>query len=171
MARENFAILISFLSLAIAAVALGWNIYRDVYLRARLKVSFGLRTIHSPSFSKPIWRFVLSVTNLGPGKVKIQMVQLRDYSFWKRIRRKCRQAVLIHDYSHPLGGHLPYELEVGAGMDLTFPVEPPPDENSFLKDGFTHIGISDSFGRVHWSTRKDMEEARKAFESKKWERS
>jgi hypothetical protein len=159
MQREDLAVLVSFISLAVAATSLGWNIYRDMFLRGRLRVRFGLRHIHHPTFPKPLRRFVFSVTNLGPGKVKIQMLQLRKVSLWKRIRRKCEFATLFHDYEHPLGGQLPYDLEPGQGMNLTFPVS----QDSFAGEGYTHIGISDSFGRIHWCSRREMYAAQEAF--------
>ncbi len=38
------AIFISVFSILIAAFSLGWNIYRDVILKPKVKVAFGIRT-------------------------------------------------------------------------------------------------------------------------------
>ena len=164
MDGPTVAIVVSFLSFGVSAFALGWNIYRDVYLKARLRMSFRLVTIHHDTLSKPMWRYSLSATNLGPGKVKLQTVALREYSIWKRITRKVKHAIVIHDFKHPFGGTLPCELEMGQGTDLTFA----PDDCKWLGEEFTQIGINDSFGRTHWCNKKDILDAKKAFLEKKW---
>ena len=89
------------------------------------------------------------------------MVHLRKVNLWRRITRNTEFAVLMHDYEHPLGGELPYDLEVGQGMDLTFPIE-----NEFIEEGFTHIGIADTFGRTTWCRRREMKEAKEAHMKK-----
>jgi len=149
---------ISMFALLVGGANLGWNIYKEIALKARLRLRFNLLGIHHETFAEPISRFVFSVTNLGPGKLKINMIQLRQVSLLRKILRKEKCAVLIHDYEHPLGGKLPYTLEVGEGMDLTFPTD-----IEFMTKPFTHIGISDSFGRIHWARPKFMKKARLAL--------
>lgn len=39
------AVAISILSLVVAAFSVGWNVYRDVILKARLKVSVGVSVV------------------------------------------------------------------------------------------------------------------------------
>ena len=62
--------------------------------------------------------------------------------------------MLMHDYEHPFGGRIPSVLDVGEKIDLTFPLHA-----TFIYSDFTQIGISDSFGRVHWCKRSDMQQA------------
>jgi hypothetical protein len=138
----DVAIIVSFLSFGVSAFALGWNIYRDVYLKSRLHVVFGLYTIHHDIFPKPQWRYSLSATNLGPGKVKLTTIALREYSLWKRIRRTVSHAVVVHDSKHPFGGRLLCDLEVGEVMQFTLA----PEDCKWLGEGYTQIGICDSFG-------------------------
>jgi hypothetical protein len=157
---------VSFLSFGVSAFALGWNVYRDVYLKARLRLVFGLYTVHHDSFPKPIWRYSFSATNLGPGKIKLTSLALRDYSIWKRITRRVKHAIVIHDFKHPLGGRLPCDLDVGEKMDLTFA----PEDCKWLGEDFTQIGINDSFGRTHWCNEQQMAEAKKKFHEKAWTR-
>jgi len=38
----------------------------------------------------------------------------------------------------------------------------------FLKGDSTHIGLSDSFGRIHWASKKDVKKARQAFQKQNW---
>jgi hypothetical protein len=166
MDGPTVAIIVSFLSFGVSAFALGWNVYRDVYLKARLRLVFGLYTIHHDMFPKPIWRYSLSATNLGPGKIKLQTLALREYSIWKRITRRVKHAIVIHDSKHPFGGQLPCDLDVGEKMDLTFA----PDDRKWLAEGegFTQIGICDSFGRTHWCNKWQMADAKKKFREKAW---
>lgn len=39
MNKDEIAILVSLISLGVAALALGWNIYRDIILKPRLRVT------------------------------------------------------------------------------------------------------------------------------------
>ncbi|HEU0050308.1 MAG TPA: hypothetical protein VFQ43_22160 [Nitrososphaera sp.] len=91
--------------------------------------------------------------------MKLDSLFLRKFSIGKKITRRIEHAYLMHDFKHPFGGHLPAELETGQRIDLSFA----PDQCKFLDDNFTHIGISDSFGRLHWCKKRDMLETRKAF--------
>jgi hypothetical protein len=68
----------------------------------------------------------------------------------------------MHDYEHPMGGRLPHVLDVGEGADFTFPTEV-----SFVEKRYTHIGIVDSFGRMHWCKAHEVKEARKALDEHK----
>jgi len=166
MTASTIAILVSCLSLLISGISLGWNIYKDVYLRARVRTSFALMIIQHPTSLKSLWRFSFFATNLGPGKVRLEVLILLEWSIWKKITRSCRYESLRLDFKHPLGGTLPRDLDVGEQMALTFD----PDDCKFLSEKHTHtdIGIRDSFGRFHWCNKKDMVEAKKDFREKKW---
>jgi hypothetical protein len=69
---------------------------------------------------------------------------------------------MIHDYQNPLSGQLPAYLDVGERIDLLIRYE----RDCFLSEDFTHIGLSDSFGRIHWASAKDVKQARKAYQKK-----
>jgi hypothetical protein len=153
---------ISLIALFLSGANLGWSVFKELGLKARLRLKFNLLGIHHETFSESLTRFVFAVTNMGPGRIKINMIHLRDARWWRRLLRKEKCAVVLHDYEHPLGGKLPYSLEVGEGMDLTFP-----EDISFMSETFTHIGIADSFGRIHWASKRHMSKARKALEQHK----
>jgi hypothetical protein len=156
------AVSIAGLSLLISAFSLGWNVYRDVVLKARVKMRFSLSHIHHSTFPKPIDSLVLSTTNMGPGQISLSMIQLRAAPLWRRLLRKTKHAVMIHDYQNPLSGQLPAYLDVGERIDLLIRYE----RDCFLSEDFTHIGLSDSFGRIHWASAKDVKQARKAYQKK-----
>lgn len=166
MDRQDVAILISCVSLAAAFFSLGWTVFRDVYLKARLHINFMLAVIVHPTFTKPLWRYSFSVTNLGPGKVRLQGLFVQDYSILKKIMGVVRYAHIVHDFQHPLGGQLPYDLDIGQKLDLSFS----PGDCTFLGEGYTRLGIIDSFGRLHWCRKRDMAEAIKTFRERRWEK-
>lgn len=68
--------------------------------------------------------------------------------------------MLMHDYEDPLSGALPTELDVGGKVDLTFRHSA---DIFILKPDFTQIGISDPFGAVHWSSRREYKRVRQLY--------
>jgi hypothetical protein len=155
MTTAEIAIIISIISATIAGFSLGWNIYRDVVLKAKIKIDFGIKVIiQHGNPSKP--EFVnIAATNHGPGSVKLSMVQMKDSSLWRWLFRKEKYAVVMHDYENPLSGQLPCKLEVGETLDLLFHY----NVNCMLKNGWSHIGVSDSYGRIHWAKSKQVKKA------------
>lgn len=155
------ALLISFGSLAVAATSLGWNIYRDVIRKPRMRVSLmaGM-VVSSPKSKEHPKRLIVSITNFGPGKTRASMLQLRKTSLWRKLFRKQIHAMLMHDYEDPLSGRLPAVLDVGDKIDLTFRTS---DDIFIIKDDFTQIGISDPFSRVHWCSRADYKLAKASY--------
>lgn len=155
MATAEIAIIISIISVTIAGLSLGWNIYRDVVLKAKIKINVGVRTIiqhGNPARPKYV---NITATNHGPGSVTLSMVQMKDSSWWRWLLRKQKYAVIIHDYKNPLSGQLPHRLEVGEKLELLFHY----NADCMLKEGWSHIGISDYFGRTHWAESKQVKEA------------
>ncbi len=159
MKIETIAILISCASILIASLSLGWNVYRDIVLKAKLKVRFMIGLITHPTFNEPLERLIISATNFGPGKIKCAMLFIKSSSLWKKITKKTKLAVLIHDYTDPLSGNFPCELDIGDGRDFLLKF----DKDCFLSKDWTHIGIKDSFSRIHWAPRKHVKEAQKSY--------
>ena len=155
----NLPIVISIVSMGVALFTLGWNIFRDVILKARVKVRFRVKTLVSPMSSESPTMLVLSVLNLGPGNIKINSPpKLKK----KKFLRKAKYAVLVHDYLDPLSAKIPCEIEVGDEKDFLFQF----NMNCFLKEEYTHFGIKDSFGRTHWASRRDFKATKGTY--KKW---
>ena len=50
MPTDQLALIVSIASAAVACLALGWNIYRDVVLKAKVVVSFSVVFIGSVEF-------------------------------------------------------------------------------------------------------------------------
>ena len=162
MNKDTIALIISITSMIVALLSLSWNIYRDIVLKAKLKVRCMVSFISSPAFEKPLERVIISATNFGPGKIRLAMLFLKDTSFWTIITRKRKYAALIHDYTDPLSGKLPCELEVGEGRDYLFRF----DKDCFLSERWTHIGVKDSFGRIHWAPKSNVKTAKQMYKDK-----
>jgi hypothetical protein len=159
--RQWVPIGISFVSLILSVFALGWNVYRDVIFRARVKVAFavvrqvtmGAKASDGPQFIK------IGVTNHGPGPVRIEMIVGKSSSVWKRLTRDVEHFFILVDYTNPLNPRLPAKIEVGDTLTLFLPH----NESSLLNGTATHIGVSDSFGRSHFAPRKHLEQAKTQF--------
>ena len=158
MQTANIALFISLCSVLIAATSLGWNIYRDVIRRPKLHLSLmagqiaGTQTVER--------RLVVTITNHGPGKTKAQVLQLRKTSCIRRLFRKNVSAILMPDDGDSYSGRLPADLDVGDKVTLTFRSQA---DIFILKKEFDQIGISDPFGRSHWSSRSDYKRARLSY--------
>jgi hypothetical protein len=148
---------ISVVSLLLSGIALGWNVYRDIVLKARVRVSFSVVTIVTPGqkvAGGP--RYLrIDVTNFGPGPVRIVNIAGQQSSLLRRIFRRPQHFVILNDYTNPLNPQLPHKLEVGDNAPLLLPY----DRKCFLKDKPSHIGITDSFGRAHYAPRRDLKDS------------
>src|SRR5690349_10687798 len=118
--RQWLPIGISLLSFCLASFSLGWNIYRDVILKARVRVRFAIVSLVSPGRSVgESERFLkIGVTNRGPGKVRIHMITGRVAPLWRRLFRRVHHFVILNDYTNPLNPQLPLMLEVGEEATL-----------------------------------------------------
>lgn len=155
MPVEYIALLISIFSVLVAAFSLGWNIYRDIILKAKVDVSFAVVTIiHDTMPDRP--QFLnIKATNFGPGSVTISMICVKKAEIWRRLIRKTKHAVITPDYTNPLSSKLPAKIEVGDKIELLLPYK----KDSFLRSHFTHIGVNDYFGRTHWAPKRDLKKA------------
>jgi len=162
MSTADVAIFISFFSLFVAAISLGWNIYRDLQ-RPRLNVQFSLNILLGEEGPESDDNLVISATNLGSGIIKLNGIILkRPWFFIMRILRKVRFGFLMHDYRNPMSAQLPLKLEVGDRGDFLLVY----NKVCFLKENFVNIGIRDSFGRVHLAPKKQYKMVKKEFEKK-----
>lgn len=156
---EAIAVAISIFSLCVAALALGWNIYRDVVLKARLKVHLAVADLVIPGEGRQGTFLNISGTNFGPGDVNVGMICGHQASFLRRLFGKKGYFVVFTDGSNPLSTPLPRRIGVGEKVEFFLPY----DRECFLKEPVTRIGLTDSFGRCHWVPRGDLKSARKQY--------
>ncbi len=158
---EKLAILISIFAIATSFLALGWNIYRDVVLKPRLKVRLSLSFIIQAEYQSPS-KISIEATNFGPNKIICSSIHAKIAPLQRRMSRKVKYAIIIHDYKDPYCSKLPCELKVGEKCNLFLPF----DKDCFLSEPFTHVGISDTFGRTHWAPKKNVTKLRKEYKEK-----
>jgi hypothetical protein len=152
---------LSLLAFVVSAFSLGWNVYRDVILKPRVKVDFGLRIIYGTSPDGTLVQsgapFVeLAGINHGPGDIVCRGVVVRRFSFLRSLFTKFPYGFLMVDHAHPYCSELPKRLAVGEEVRIIFPCT---SEEHFLETRPSRVGIRDSFGRTHWARRKDLRRA------------
>lgn len=152
---------LSALSLCLASFSLGWNVYRDLVLKARIKVELTVVSIVSPGQPESLDKHYvhLRVTNHGPGKVRLTTIVGKVAPLWRRLAKRVGHFVVSNDPSNPYNSRLPITLEVGDSADLHMRY----DSKSVLNSNATHVGVSDSFGRHHYASRQALNIARQQF--------
>ncbi|MDZ7660927.1 hypothetical protein [Thiohalophilus sp.] len=160
MNKEEIALIISMLSFGVAALALGWNIYRDVILKPRLQVTVK-KSLIAREGRPNTTHLMISGVNFGPGAIRLNIIRFMHSFIFSKLLKKWRHGVLIHDYRNPLSGQLPTSLEIGEKIDLIFPW----DEECLCSSKPTHIGLADSFGRTHWASKKEVKKVIKEWEA------
>jgi len=155
---EKIAIILSTFSISISFLVLGWNIYRDIILKPRLKVRLKLSVIKHGDYESPT-KISITATNFGPNKVICTGIGAKIAPLWTRILRKVKYSIIIYDWTDPYSSKMPCELDVGQECKLFLSF----DKDCFLSDAFTHVGIWDTFGRIHYAPKKDVANARKEY--------
>jgi hypothetical protein len=149
-------IAISLVSLLMSGLALGWNMYRELALRARVRVRFSIVSVDGG----PDEFLSISATNMGPGPVQIEMIDCKDAPFWRVLTRTVKYFVVRPDFTNPLNHRLPHRLDVGDRLTELLPY----DEQCLLRVGVTHVGFSDSFGRDHFAPKGQVRLAKRSFQ-------
>jgi hypothetical protein len=154
MAPDQLALIVSIVSVVIASLALGWNVYRDVILKPKVVVSVAVvAVIHETLPHRPQY-LNITATNFGPGVVTLSSIHVKNSTLWRRILRKVQYAYITPDYTNPMSGRLPAKLETGDKVELLLPY----DANCLLGREFTHVGLTDFYSRTHWTSRRAMKQ-------------
>lgn len=149
-------IALSAFSLFIAAVALGWNIYRDIVLKARLRVSIATMGMFTDSEHQG-WCIQLAGVNFGPGVLTVSSVYARQRPPWWRFSRKQELFYVMQQPPHSkYGDKLPAQL--GVGEMVTLMLSP-----QLYEQPWTSMGLQDTFGRTHWVRRTRFLSARQRY--------
>ena len=155
--EKPYSLYISLAALVVSVFSLGWNFYRDVILKPRLKVTAAISKVVQTG--KDWGEFItVSAVNLGPGAITCNGVlgqKKHLFRFWK----KREYFFAVEDLGNPLSTPLPQRLEVGDSLTVFFKYE----KDAFLSLAPTHIGVRDSFGRMHWASRRSLKKAKKDF--------
>jgi hypothetical protein len=155
--KELYSLYISLAALVVSVFSLGWNFYRDVILKPRLKATVKISKVVQPG--RDWGDFIdVSAVNLGPGAVICNGILFRkkhSLRFWKKPKYFC----ITEDYTNPLNPRLPKKLEVGDSLTELFTYK----KDAFLSLDPTHVGVRDTFGKMHWASKKSLKEAKKEF--------
>jgi hypothetical protein len=151
---------LSLLACMASAFSLGWNVYRDVILKPRLKVEFGIRAtleeLPEGGLTESGPRFLLLAgVNHGPGDIVCTGATVRRNTFVWSLFEEFPYGFLRPDSEHEYGNQLPLRVAVGEKVKIVFSY----DDEGFLSARPNKVGITDSFGRTHWARRKDLRRA------------
>jgi hypothetical protein len=178
MTIADWAFIISVCSALVSLAGFVWNVWsKFIYPKPRVAVALRFMTMFSASeesddafLSKSENNAVaLSATNMGPIAVTLfSAVATKGRRGWLR-RRPVKMGTLnplphFPNYpgefqitAGPFAGGLPKKVEVGDHFTAYFI----PDHEELAKDEIDRVGFSDTFGRIHWSPKADLLEARK----------
>lgn len=170
MGTGDYALLISGVSIAISVCGFVWNIWQKfIFVRPEVHVSFNISAIYQGGKKlKEICS--LTATNMGPGPVVIQACVVKFGRPWRAWWRPRIHGVLnpLLDPMDPRAEHLetgpfanlPVTLEAGQLRSFYFPFT---ENCDFMKEPFTHIGVSDTYQRNNWGPRKHARKAHRKF--------
>ncbi len=155
--KLKFSDVIALLALAVSGFSIFWNIYRDILLKARMKVRVQVSEMIQSGSTQRNSFIDITATNHGPGAITCESIHARRRALFRWL--KPRYLFIVPDYTNPLSTQLPKKLEVGEKITLFLPYK----EKAILARKPTHLGIRDSFGRVHWADSNSLEEAIKTY--------
>ena len=151
---------VSILAFVLSAFSLGWNIYRDVILKPRLKVALGIKSLlverEKHRLSELGAPFIeLQATNHGPGEIVINGAVARRSSFLRSLFTECPYLFIVPDFKHPYCSKPSCRVAVGDKALIIFPYQ----QECFLAEKPKRVGVVDSYGRVHWASRRELRNA------------
>src|SRR5271166_1163801 len=163
--HENLTIGLSVFAVGVSLFSLGWNVYRDIILKPRFRVR--LRIAEYPSDishqgpPEPWWvgnlngawvpYLELSVVNLGPGLVVVGAAVIKVGGLVERVPAE----------------NLGTRLEKGERVVIMLPNA----KECVLDKKPRRIGIRDTFARVRWAPRKDLDQVQREYGEEKARRS
>lgn len=155
---------LSFFAFIASFFSLGWNVYRDIVLKPRLRVEFGIKWIMQAGEDERLQQsgpplLILSGINHGPGEVVCRGAVARTGSFIRSLFREFPYGFIVPDHANPYCSKLPTRLAVGDEVSVVFPY----DRECFLVKPPNRIGITDSFGRTHWASKKGLKLANRQY--------
>jgi hypothetical protein len=156
--KEIYSLYISLAALVVSVFSLGWNFYRDVILKPRLRVTVAITNIITGAEAEGPFINVSGV-NHGPGSIICNGVLGKKASWFPFHRKGPKYFYVMEGYDNLLSDRFPKKLEIGDSVNQFFPY----NEESFLSINPSHIGLRDTFGRIHWASKKSLEEAKKQF--------
>ncbi|APO74294.1 hypothetical protein AM571_CH01459 [Rhizobium etli 8C-3] len=149
--NELITLVLSTASFAVSLFIAGWTVFRDAIQKPKFRVTISIKKVFMPDGIKTIGPDIfVEALNLGPSPNRAVAVFARPS--WLNRKLGKRSAYIHPDYTH-IANNVPKErIEVGNGATFVFPLS----TNTFLDAGFSQVGVSDGFGKIHWADRKEM---------------
>ena len=139
---------ISIAALIVSVISLGWQVYKELRLRARLLVSLRTEICAYSNATAGTRCVVVGVANHGPGEVTISQLVVSS----RQRGVKGLSYIGVHPQS-PYTSPLPSHLRTGEQYRTSFPME----QKGWLKTKPARVGVLDALGRFHWVSADDIE--------------
>jgi hypothetical protein len=152
MTTAHVAIVISIVALLVSAANLGWSIYKEMGLRARVRVSVAVVEMIGQG-KRGQKKILFRAVNMGPGEVHLTSLPL------KSARRARKEGGYKWGSLLPEPGGLPVSLPVGKEAHIYVPYE----DDCFLRVKHARVGVGDSFGREHWAPKEQLRAAEETY--------
>lgn len=134
------------ITLCISCFALGWNVYRDVFNKPKIKIR-----IDENSLGAGTDNLQINITNEGPGSIEIRRLAVRRGGKFKQLLKQTQKNCIDERADNSGFDRLPIQL--GEYEDCDLLVDPIRYEKYLLGDHI-YIGIIDSLKRTHWAKYK-----------------
>ncbi|MDI3336396.1 hypothetical protein QKW60_08265 [Defluviimonas aestuarii] len=152
--NELISLGVSGVSLVVSAFLAGWTVYRDVIQKPKFRVTIGVKKVHQGGLPEIGPDIYIEALNLGPLPNRIGVPYATPSWFRRRVLRK-EAAFIGYDHRHIAHTATGQRVEVGDSATFVLPL----DSEFIDEPNFSRIGVSDGFGRVHWSTRANYRRA------------
>ncbi|MBR2535516.1 MAG: hypothetical protein IKE66_05525 [Hyphomicrobium sp.] len=153
----EIALAISILSLLISGASFGWNVFKEVGLRVRIAIDFYVGILVGGLANADERWVVIRCVNKGPGKVRVNNLNVKFRKLAGGGRSETGYAITMFERS--VSSQLPVTLDVGEVANYFVPFT----EECFLKLDVTDFSVSDTFGRSHKVSRRELDRARKEY--------
>jgi hypothetical protein len=150
----HVAIVISIVALVVACASLGWNIYKELSLKPRVRTSLkiGVGGGDIARGRESVKKIVVSVRNIGPGEVNLTGMTLKPTKEQNNADSSWLPALTPPEAG---GASFPATLKAGQSTIFIFRY----NKDSFLKERHVGFGLGDGYGRTHWVPTKDLRRA------------
>jgi hypothetical protein len=154
------AIGISAFSLLVSFISLGWNIYKEFCLKARIKAIVAVTGMVGEAVpGGKQTKIMFKAVNHGPGEITVTGLTLDPSR--KQRREKDVSSYFLAPETSVFATALPVTLKVGEEARILVPY----NEKSFLGKDFKRAGVLDSFQRSHWASKQSLQNAKKQYQN------
>jgi hypothetical protein len=159
--QNYLSMITSIIAIMISSLTLGWTIYRDAIRKPKLRVDIAVKKLIQKD-RQPEGPYVfIEALNLGPIPNRVSLTFARKSWIYRRILDRSHGIAMIYpDFGHWAATKASTRLEVGDTANFVFPY----NVDTFLNANFSQVGVSDGFGRMHWSTRRSVRAARRRYQ-------